>query len=93
MAMFDRNLSGKSAAHARLGRSYDIAYTAVDFVAGLLFVVGSVFFFYDSLFFAGDWLFLIGSICFAIRPTVKILREFHLTRLPLPNETAPPRSS
>ncbi len=60
---------------------YEIAYTFVDFTAALLFIVGSVFFFYDDLQRTGTWLFLVGSICFALEPTLRLVREVHLAAI------------
>jgi hypothetical protein len=34
-------------------------------------------------------MFLGGSLAFAAKPTVRVLREFHLARLPLPGDLAP----
>ena len=60
---------------------YEIAYTIVDFTAAILFVIGSVMFFYESLQTAGTWLFLIGSICFAAKPTIRLVRDIHLAAI------------
>jgi len=62
----------------RLYAVYEIAYTLVDFLAALAFIVGSVLFFYAALQTAGTWLFLVGSILFAVRPTIRLMRELAL---------------
>lgn len=54
---------------------FELAYTTVDVCAALLFVVGSVMFFSENWQTAGTWCFLIGSICFALKPTLRIIRE------------------
>jgi hypothetical protein len=54
----------------------------VDFGAASCFVIGSAFFFFTSLTKAADWLFLVGSVLFAIKPTIDVVRSFHLGRLP-----------
>ena len=64
----------------RLYAAYEIAYTAVDFTAAILFVAGSVMFFSDAWQTAGTWLFVIGSLCFAAKPTIRLVRELHLAR-------------
>lgn len=75
MRMFDPNTKLRSPRHSRIWAVWEVAYTAVDFAAALLFVAGSICFFYESLMYAGTWMFLIGSICFALKPTIRLLRE------------------
>jgi hypothetical protein len=60
---------------------FEIAYTLVDFVAALCFVVGSVMFFSEAWQTPGTWLFLIGSICFALKPTLRLVRELKLAAM------------
>ncbi len=57
---------------------YELAYTFVDFSAAILFIIGSVMFFSDEWTYTGTWLFVIGSICFALKPTIRIVREIHM---------------
>jgi hypothetical protein len=80
---FDPDLPIKTERHRRVFRYYEIAYTLNDLCAGLLFVVGSVLFFFAETTTTATWLFLIGSVSFTIRPAIKLLREFHLTQLPV----------
>lgn len=84
--MFDPRRAGASPRHAQIYGRYQVVYTVVEFAAAVAFVIGSVFFFSDSLALPADWLFLVGSILFAVRPTVSVLREAHLARLPLPGD-------
>jgi hypothetical protein len=84
--MFNARNATATPRHTEVYGRYEKAYTLVDFVAALTFVVGSVLFFYDTEQVPATWAFLIGSICFAARPTVTVLREFHLARLPLPDD-------
>jgi hypothetical protein len=84
--MFDAASATASPRHAELYRRYEKIYTMVDFAAATSFVGGSVLFFFDTTFLTATWLFLIGSLFFAARPTVRLLREFHLARLPLPGD-------
>ncbi len=81
MRLFEQDHRLGGAEKRRLWAAFEIAYTAVDFLAALLFVTGSVFFFYDSLMTAGTWLFLIGSLCFALKPTIRLWRELRLARM------------
>ncbi len=84
--MFDPRRATESPRHAEVYGRYQIIYTLVEFAAAVAFVIGSVFFFYTSLSVPADWLFLIGSVLFAVRPTITVLRESHLARLPLPGD-------
>jgi len=69
--------------HDLINQYYELAITVIEFLAALLFLVGSVFFFYDRLVFAGTWMFVIGSVFFIIRPTIRLVRELHLANLPV----------
>lgn len=89
MKLFSHGLRRASRSHEELVRRYEIARTVVEFLAAATFIVGSIFFFYDSLMNAGTWLFLIGSVLFAVRPTIRLLLELHLARLPVPKEFRP----
>lgn len=57
---------------------FELVYTCVDFSAALCFIVGSICFFYESLMTPATWLFLIGSILFAVKPTLRLVREIKL---------------
>ncbi|MDX5592655.1 YrhK family protein [Pseudovibrio sp. SPO723] len=89
MKLFDARLRNMSEKHADLVRRYELWRTVIEFLAALLFVIGSVLFFFDRLVFAGTWLFLLGSLLFGVRPTIRLLLELHLTRLPVPQEFRP----
>ena len=80
MKLFDPANHTRSKRHQELYAFYALAYTLVDFVAALLFIVGSVLFFRASTTYAGTWLFLVGSIFFGLRPTITLLREFAYIR-------------
>ncbi|QDL91244.1 hypothetical protein FDP22_05285 [Paroceanicella profunda] len=64
----------------KLYAAYEIAYTAVDFAAALLFLIGSILFFRDSTQTAGTWLFVVGSVFFALKPSIRLAREVHYWR-------------
>lgn len=81
MPLFHPDNCNRSADHARIFALYEIAYTAVDFVAAVFFVIGSVMFFFEAWITTGTWLFLIGSVFFALRPTVRLMREVKLLSL------------
>jgi YrhK-like protein len=86
MIVFDPRLATASDRHVRVYGRYQRIYTAVEFAAAIAFVVGSAFFFSAALTPAADWLFLVGSLLFAARPTVRVLRENHLARIPMPGD-------
>jgi hypothetical protein len=77
MALFDPRKQTGSERNRKLYAAYEIGYTIVDFAAGMMFLVGSVMFLYPSLVAAGSWLFVIGSACFALKPTIRVVRELH----------------
>lgn len=80
--IFDPELAIATETHRWWFRFYEMVYVVVDFSAALLFVIGSVLFFYPEWVYAGTWFFLVGSIFFAFRPTIKLIKEFHLQSLP-----------
>ena len=69
--------------HEMINKYYELTITVVEFLAALLFLIGSIFFFYDKLMHAGTWMFVLGSVFFIIRPSVRLIREFHLASLPV----------
>ena len=80
MHLFSSGRAEETPAQERLYAAYELAYTIVDFSAALLFVVGSVMFFSEAWQVAGTWCFLAGSICFAAKPTLRLVREVHYLR-------------
>jgi hypothetical protein len=82
--LFDPRRATASPRHRQVYGRYQRVYTLVEFAAAVAFVIGSVFFFSEDLTLQADWLFLVGSILFAVRPTVAVLRETHLARIPVP---------
>jgi hypothetical protein len=71
----------KTAEHQRIYAIFEIWYTAVDFAAAFLFIVGSIFFFWPDTETTGTWMFLVGSVCFALKPTIRLLRELKYLRM------------
>jgi hypothetical protein len=87
--VFNNRLYTATPRHRQVYGSYERVFTLVDFSAALLFVAGSVCFFFPELMTAGTWAFLVGSLAFAAKPSVRVAREFHLSRLPLPGDLLP----
>ena len=81
MHLFDPSSSQKSPAHAELYAAIEIIYTIVDFTAAGLFIAGSVMFFSPTATTAALWCFLIGSVCFALKPTLRLFRQLRYLRL------------
>ncbi|MGQ7846424.1 YrhK family protein [Granulosicoccus sp. 3-233] len=81
MTLFDPDNHQRSDRHKRIYAYTEVAYTTVDFLAALLFVIGSILFFSQSTTEIGTWLFLIGSILFGMRPTIKLFREIAYLRI------------
>jgi len=75
MTLFAPENRTRTPRHARIWAAWEIVYTIVDFAAAFLFITGSVFFFYASLTYWGTWMFLVGSVCFALKPTIRLVRE------------------
>ncbi len=81
MKLFEPGNRTRSPEHERIYGAYEIWYTSVDFAAALAFVVGSTLFFFKSTQIPAIWLFLIGSICFALKPTIRLLRELKYVQM------------
>ncbi|MEC3859866.1 YrhK family protein [Mesobacterium sp. TK19101] len=81
MPIFYHENRDKSEASKRLYARYEMAHTAVDFLAAIAFLVGSVLFFDDATQYTATWLFVIGSLFFAMKPTLRLTREIRLYRM------------
>ncbi len=79
--LFTRDHQHQSREHSKVTARFEIAYTTVDFLAAILFIAGSIFFFRESTTFFATWLFLMGSLCFALKPTLRLIREIKLLHL------------
>jgi hypothetical protein len=75
MPMFSPDNHTKSPEHQRIYALFEIWYTVVDFAAAFQFIIGSVLFFWQSTEDVGIWLFIFGSVCFALKPTIRLMRE------------------
>lgn len=87
--LFDPDSYTLSDAHKKVYGFYERLYTVIEFLAALMFVVGSIFYFYPELDFYGTCLFLVGSLFFMARPFVTMAREFNIVNLPLPGDEKP----
>ncbi|MDF2232739.1 YrhK family protein [Albimonas sp. CAU 1670] len=80
MKLFEPGAKHATAQSRRIFAIYEIVYTCVDFGAALTFIIGSIMFFSDAWQIPGTWMFLVGSILFAVKPTLRLVREVHLYR-------------
>ncbi len=62
----------------RVGGAYEALSIANDFLAGLLFLVGSILFFWKTTQIPATWCFTLGSVLFVARPTIRLVRRIHL---------------
>ena len=79
--LFDPRASQRSSAHEQLYAAIELTYTVVDFAAAGLFIIGSVLFFSPEATDPALWCFLIGSTCFALKPTLRLIRQFRYLKL------------
>jgi hypothetical protein len=85
---FDPAARHESPRHQKLWAAYEIAFTVADVSAALLFVAGSWLFFDEATAEEATWMFLIGSVCFALKPTLRLAREVHYWRMGQVDELA-----
>lgn len=77
MSLFAPDTASRSARHKRIYAAYEMAFTIVDFLAAILFTVGSVLFFWANWLPVATWCFVLGSVCFLLKPTIRLIREVH----------------
>lgn len=77
MKIFAPDTRHNSKRHERLYAAYELAFTIIEFSAGLLFLVGSWMFFYAAWETPAIWCFVVGSAFFVIGPSLKLARELH----------------
>ncbi|GGB23938.1 hypothetical protein GCM10011492_12300 [Flexivirga endophytica] len=65
----------------RIRGIYETLSITNDFLAGVLFVVGSILFFWESTTVTATWFFLVGSVLFVARPAIRLVRRLHLGRI------------
>ncbi|AKI01046.1 YrhK-like protein [Hoeflea sp. IMCC20628] len=80
MALFKLSRHRKYVSDEEYYAWFELAYTTVDVSAAVLFVAGSIMGFYDDWSTAGTWCFVIGSVCFALKPTLRIIRELRYVK-------------
>lgn len=93
MKLFQSRRFDASPKHREIYSAYEIAYSIIDLLAAVLFIVGSILFLDDATVYAGTWLFIIGSVFFAARPAVRLARELHLAGLEDDDQTSRATSS
>lgn len=77
MSFFAPGNATKSVRHRHIYAFYELAYTLVDVIAAGLFMTGSIMFFNEALKNQAIWCFVIGSAFFGLKPTLRLIREFH----------------
>ncbi len=81
MPMFQPSTRTLSPEHERIYALFEVWYTIVDTSAALLFIGGSILFFWTETEITATWMFLIGSVCFALKPTIRLMRELKFLRM------------
>lgn len=61
-------------------KNYEMLNTINDFLLGFWFLVGSICFYFEHLKSWGVTLFVLGSIQMLIRPTIRLIHNFHLRK-------------
>ena len=81
MPIFQPDAQTQTNRHRRLYAAYEILFTVADFAAAFLFIVGSILFFDKATTYGATWMFVIGSVCFALKPSIRVVRELHFWRI------------
>ena len=81
MRLFQHRNRQNSAESRRIYALYELAYTIVDFAAATAFLIGSILFFWAEYETQAIWLFVIGSVCFCLKPTIRLVRELKLLEM------------
>ncbi|XDA97141.1 YrhK family protein [Sulfitobacter sp. LCG007] len=79
--LFHRDRRHQNARSERVYAAFEIAYTVVDFIAALTFLLGSIMFLSEAWTTFGTWLFIVGSVCFTAKPTIRLVRELKLAAI------------
>lgn len=79
--MFRQDRRDRSTRHRDIYAAFEIVMTLSNFMAALLFVIGSICFFSEAWQTLGTWLFLVGSALFMISPALNVIREIRLAAL------------
>ena len=59
---------------------YELSITIIEFLGAVTFIIGSFLFLNEETTILGTWFFIIGSFFFACRPTLKMIRQYHMFR-------------
>jgi hypothetical protein len=78
----DPSLNTLTPRHSEIYRRYQVVRVVISFGTAACFVAGSLLFLSPSTTGAAARLFLVGSLMFAVKPTIDMIRAFHLRRLP-----------
>ncbi|MFW2541202.1 YrhK family protein [Primorskyibacter sp. 2E107] len=81
MTLFSHENRQKTPETRRIFAAFEIAHTLVDFTAAICFLIGSILFFWKAYETPAIWLFVIGSFFFAMKPTLKLIRELKLAAM------------
>ncbi|MFX0545189.1 YrhK family protein [Roseovarius sp. S1116L3] len=81
MRLFQHRNRQNTAESRRLYAMFELAYTIVDFAAAISFLIGSILFFWAEYETQAIWLFVIGSVCFCLKPTIRLIREIKLLEI------------
>lgn len=81
MHLFTNEARQRNAETRKVYAAYEIAHTAVDFVAAICFLIGSILFLWPVYEIPAVWLFIVGSVFFCLKPTLRLSREIHLWRM------------
>ncbi|WP_253869273.1 YrhK family protein [Promicromonospora umidemergens] len=88
MRIFDPRARQVTSQQARRYAMFEVLHTIADFLAAMLFVIGSILFFSEQTKVAATFCFLIGSLFFAAKPSIRLVRELWLARLDKADELA-----
>ncbi len=81
MTLFSHQNRERSEKARRTYAAFELAHTLVDFLAAICFLIGSILFFWPVYETAAIWLFVVGSFFFAMKPTLRLVRELKLAAM------------
>ncbi|SDE86085.1 YrhK-like protein [Paracoccus isoporae] len=78
---FRPDLNARSEEAKQFYAKVEFAYTLANFIAAIMFLIGSAMAFWPSTGTVSTWMFIFGSIVFAIKPTLNAWREWKLFQM------------
>ncbi|SLN22174.1 YrhK family protein [Roseisalinus antarcticus] len=81
MGLFDLRNGNRSERSQRIYAAFELAHTIIDFLAAIAFLVGSILFFWKAYEVIAIWFFVVGSVCFAVKPSLRLARELKLASI------------